>query len=254
MRQLHPFSINAPPRIDPSGEIPDSDDDPAWRAYGVPKIERTAAWLDGSAKDLLLAAQSWTPGFNVGFAEIRGKLASAPILGVIANTERIAGFVSVSELYRLHRTRLSVRYVHGTIAHRSLGGSKKFTRLMDTVGPRADVELLHTQNPLMAEAERRRSADSFPDPDHSRRLTNEISADLRELLRRELKRDPNFDPISGVSLAMYGHCLYSDWPLPGQDKYRSFLTLDPASAVLVCGFAECTIVNKALVTALQEAA
>lgn len=254
MRQLHHFSSNPQLRIHPSGEIRESDDDPAWSAYKVSKGERTATWLDGSANDSLLAAQSWTPGFNVGLAEIRRKLASAPILGVIANTERVAGFVSVSELYRLRRTGLSVRYVNGTIVHRSLGGSKKFARLMDAVGPRADIELLHTQNPLMAEAEGRRSVDSFPDPDHSRCLTNELSADLRELLRRELKRDPNFDPISGVSLAMYGHCLYSDWPLPGHEKYRSFLTLDPASAVLVCGFAERTIANKALVAALQEAA
>lgn len=203
----------------------------------IPHASRNPSWLATAAADLWAAAGQHEPRFEVSGIEIHDKLFMAPKLAVATLKRRVVGFVSATEIVRLSRTGLSARYIEGTIVSPKLQGKGTFSRLLAALGPRADVEILHTQNPAMMRALiRGRWRSSFPDPDWESRVKAGLVEDLWELLTRH-GRKPDFCPVTGVVSANYGKCLYGSWPLPNKAKAKSFLHLEPTSAILVLSFA-----------------
>lgn len=219
----------------------------------VSRDERSEWWLSRTASDLEDAARAWNPPFEVGHHAIKEKLLCAPRLVVLANDELVAGFVSVTETRRLWRSGLQARYLEGVIVHPSIGGPGKFSQLMDVAGERAEVEILHTQSPQMLAGVKSRSQGIFPDPELLNGMQDDLYADIRELLKEIGRERTDFDPITGIVQGLYGHCLYGSWPLPGHEKALTFRELDPASGVLVAGFATAATARNWMMPVGQEA-
>lgn len=192
---------------------------------------------DQMADDLLEAAYSWPSPFIVSRKQIESKLNQAEEVALLQSDGNSFGFVSTTSIRQMSRTGFTARYVHGTIVHRSHGGAKKFQRLMDSLGERPDVEILHTQNPYMARALAARSGVVFPDPDGSMMLAPNFREDLNDLFR-SISRPTRYCPITGIAKGLYESSLYRDWPIPGAEYTGSFryLVKDSASAVVVIGF------------------
>lgn len=221
-------------------------------AYSIPPAVRSRDWLDRAVDKLDVAARSWEAVFGVGSGQIRQKLEIAEDLVVLVDRVGVVvGFVSARYPYKMPRTGLIARYIEGTIVHPTRGGKGKFGHLMDAFDVRADLEVLHTQNPHMANSLGRRSAALFPAPDHSCFVGDELAEDLRDLLRT-IERAPDFDPLTGVVPGLYGHRLYGTWPFPESAKSLSFRDLNQASAILVVGFKEISTATRLLKSTAQE--
>lgn len=202
----------------------------------VPRTLRTSRWLDEAAAALATAAWQTDPRFLVSETEVRDKLESAPRLVVAVSGSRVVGFISASRTLNMQRTGLGACYINGTIVSPAEIGKGLYTRMLEELGPRTDLEILHSQNPAMLKATGRGRAACFPDSLWRFELDPDLVADLREFVPRVRER-PDFCPRTGIVPGLYGRCLYGTWPLKNRGAGLSFQTLDHTSGILVLSFA-----------------
>lgn len=221
------------------------NNEPFWTEL-VPREERTQAWLQWAASDLRTAARSWDSCFRVTVDDIVQHLFTPEIVVVLRSVSQIIGFVAVERIMPMHRTGLTARYIAGAIVHQSLGGKMKFARLMghvDQTSGRADLELLHTQNPCMAVALAARHSSLFPSQFGSY-LERNLYLDIQDVLVN-VDRKAGFCPKSSICKGFYDAPLYGIWPIPGASYTGSFDLLlkaeESTSAILVIGFADLAV-------------
>jgi hypothetical protein len=176
-------------------------------------------------------------------AGFEGKLLGAPQIAVAYHQAQVKALTAVTSLVLLRRTGLLARYVAGAMVDplfKQLETGVSFSSLLDVLDvPRADILVLHTQNPRMARALWAKGPYGFPGPDDCRSpLDERLQKDLEEMLLT-VGRRPDFDPVTGLVPECYesAGALYATtaWPLPGSHEHETFRTLGRNDGVLILG-------------------
>jgi hypothetical protein len=214
---------------------------PAWQRIARRAKAELTDWAKAAAWSLAESARRHTPPFEVGVAGFEGKLLGSAQVAVGYHESQVRALLAVTSLIYLRRTGLWARYIGGAMVDpifKELVTGVSFATLLKALDvPRADILVLHTQNPWMAQALWNRGCCGFPSPGNDRQgLDVLLQEDLVEMLLT-IGRPPVFDPISGLVPACYESTkpLYATeiWPLPGSEGHVSFGSLGRTDGVLV---------------------